>query len=96
MRRADLILHWRLGLSLPRGTVAQPIAKMCTQGVAGPYTHVGLEVVYWSGALAVDSPPTFTVYMASEKLVYHRVSVAANKFDNFILNASEFMGSLRR
>eukprot|EP00966_Prymnesium_polylepis_P148931 3440842-Prymnesium_polylepis.1 len=67
---------------------------MCTQGVTDPYTHVGLdEVVYWSGTLAVDSPPTFNVYMASEKLVYHRVSVAANRFDNLILNASEFMGS---
>ena len=87
----DLILHWRLNLF--HEALARPIAKMCTQGVAGPYTHVSLdEVVYWSGALVVDSPPTFTVYMASEKLVYHRVSVAANKFDNFMLNASEFMG----
>ena len=71
----DLILHWRLGLF--HEALARPIAKMCTQGVAGPYTHVSLdEVVYWSGALVVDSPPTFTVYMASEKLVYHRVKVS--------------------
>eukprot|EP00966_Prymnesium_polylepis_P231430 5354832-Prymnesium_polylepis.1 len=62
---------------------------MSSQGVVGPYTHVGLDkVVYWSGMLAVDSPPKFTVNIASEKLVYHRVSVAANKFDNFNLNVA--------
>ena len=87
----DLVLHRRLGIY--HEALVQPIAKMSKQGVVGPYTHVGLnEVVNWSDEIAVDSPPMFTVYMASPKLVYYRVLMAANTFDNFMLNVCEFMG----
>jgi hypothetical protein len=87
----DLVLHRRLGIY--HEALVQPIAKMSKQGVVGPYTHVGLnEVVNWSGEVAVDSPPMFTVDMAPPKLVYYRVLMAATMFDNFVLNVCEFMG----
>eukprot|EP00966_Prymnesium_polylepis_P162589 3757808-Prymnesium_polylepis.1 len=45
----DLILHWGLGLF--HEALARPITKMCTQGVAGPYTHVSLNSTRRGGLL---------------------------------------------